>query len=278
MVFLAVKIRRDHELQDYKLLFITDRQQLHPQLTSTFRRTLDETVYDAKSIRELKSLLQRTSSDLITGMMQKFQDKSQDIEEQKTYPSDRIIVLCDEAHRTQYGTFSSFMNQVLPNAPKIAFTGIPLITTDKTRNEFGSYIDTYTIEQSVADGATVQILYEGRQPKTKVTGDSLDDLFDQYFADYTEEEREEIKRRYGTQQAILEAPARIREVCQDILKHYQKVVQPNGLKAMIVTTSRNAAVTYKEVMEEIDAPESAVIISGDHNDPQRLAQHTDGSQ
>ena len=130
----------------------------------------------------------------------------------------------------------------------------------------------------MADGATVQILYEGRQPKTKVTGDSLDDLFDQYFADQTAEEREEIKRRYGTQQAILEAPARIKEVCQDILKHYREVVQPNGLKAMIVTTSRNAAVTYKEMMEEIDAPESAVIISGDHNDPQRLAQHTDGSK
>ena len=86
------------------------------------------------------------------------------------------------------------------------------------------------------------------------------------------------ERRYGTQQAILEAPARIKEVCQDILKHYQEVVQPNGLKAMIVTTSRNAAVTYKEMMEEVDAPESAVIISGDHNDPKRLAQHTDGSK
>lgn len=105
--------------------------------------------------------------------MQKFQDRSEKIEQQKPYLSDRIIVLCDEAHRTQYGTFASFMNQVLPNVPKIAFTGTPLITTDKTRNEFGSYIDTYTIEQSVADGATVQILYEGRQPKTKVTGDKL---------------------------------------------------------------------------------------------------------
>ena len=77
------------------------------------------------------------------------------------------------------------MNQVLPNGPKIACTGTPLITTDKTRNEFGSYIDIYTIEQAVSDRTTVQILYEGRQPKTKVTGDSLGELFDQYFADRT---------------------------------------------------------------------------------------------
>ena len=100
------------------------------------------------------------------------------------------------------------MNQVRPNVPKIAFTGTPLITADKTRNEFGSYIDIYTIEQAVADGTTVQILYEGRQPKTKVTGDSLDELFDQYFADRTDKEKEQIKRRYGTQQAIPEAPDR----------------------------------------------------------------------
>ena len=108
------------------------------------------------------------------------------------------------------------MNQVLPNGPKIACTGTPLITTDKTRNEFGSYIDIYTIEQAVSDRTTVQILYEGRQPKTKVTGDSLDELFDQYFADRTDKEKEQIKRRYGTQQAIPEAPDRIREICRDM--------------------------------------------------------------
>ncbi len=79
---------------------------------------------------------------------------------------------------------------VLPRtAPKIAFTGTPLIKSRKTNNEFGTYIDTYTIEQAVRDGATVQILYEGREARTKVTGDSLDRLFDAYFGDRTNEER-----------------------------------------------------------------------------------------
>ena len=106
----------------------------------------------------------------------------------------------------------------------------------------------------MADGATVQILYEGRQPKTKVTGDSLDNLFDQYFADYSRQEKEQIKNRYGTQQAILEAPDRIKQICQDMVQHYRSVVEPNGFKAMIVTASRQAAVTYKETMDQIDAP------------------------
>ena len=106
----------------------------------------------------------------------------------------------------------------------------------------------------MADGATVQILYEGRQPKTKVTGDSLDNLFDQYFADYSEQEKEQIKNRYGTQQASLEAPDRIKQICQDMVQHYRQVVEPNGFKAMIVTTSRQAAVTYKETIDQIDAP------------------------
>ena len=90
--------------------------------------------------------------------------------------SEKIIVLADEAHRTQYGTLGAAMNTALPNAPRIAFTGTPLIKTQKTTNVFGSYIDTYTIEQAVKDGATIQILYEGREPVVRVTGDSLDSL------------------------------------------------------------------------------------------------------
>jgi type I restriction enzyme R subunit len=158
---------------------------------------------------------------------------------------------------------------------KIAFTGTPLIKSMKTNNEFGSYIDTYTIEQAVADGATVQILYEGREVKLKVTGDSLDSLFDEYFSDKTEEERLEIRKKHGTQLAILEAPQRIRRVCIDLLKHYNEHIYPNGFKAMIVTSSRNAAITYKEILDELGAPESAVIISGDHNDPPRFRDYTD---
>ena len=278
MVFLTLKIRRDPALRDYKLVFITDRTQLDTQLTATFQNTQSETIHHANSVRDLKELLQTDSSDIVTAMVQKFQESADESEFPVLNESDKIIVLADEAHRTQYGTLGAAINVALPNAPKIAFTGTPLIKSEKTTNEFGSYIDTYTIEQSVEDGATVQILYEGREARVDVTGDSLDSLFDEYFGDRTEEEQAAIKRKYANARSVLEAPQRIRRVCIDILKHYREHIQPNGFKAMIVTSSRYAAITYKEMMDELEAPESAVIISGDHNDEQRYWDYTDGTK
>ena len=278
MVFLILKIRRDPSLRDYKLVFITDRTQLDTQLTTTFQNTQSETIHHAESVRDLKELLQTDSSDIVTAMVQKFQESAEASEFPVLNESDKIIVLADEAHRTQYGTLGAAINVALPNAPKIAFTGTPLIKSEKTSNEFGAYIDTYTIEQSVEDGATIQIVYEGREARVSVTGDSLDSLFDEYFGDRTEEKQAAIKRKYANARSVLEAPQRIRRVCIDILKHYREFIQPNGFKAMIVTSSRYAAITYREMMDELEAPESAVIISGDHNDEQRYWEYTDGTK
>ena len=275
MVFLTMKIRKDSDLKDYKLVFLTDRTQLDNQLNSTFANTQGQSIYSAKNVKELSQLLKKDASDIVTGMMQKFREGSETEISGMLNSSDRILIICDEAHRTQYGTFATFMNEALPNATKLAFTGTPLMKSEKTANEFGSYIDTYTIEQSVEDGATVNIIYEGREPKTKIEGSSLDQLFDKYFSDKTAEEKAKIRDKYGTRKAILEAKNRVRDVCKDILIHYETSVKPNGFKAMIVTNSRNAAVTYKEVLDELNAPESAVIISGDNNDPGRLRQYTD---
>ena len=105
-------------------------------------------------------------------MVQKFQENADESEFPVLNESENIIVLADEAHRTQYGSLGAAINVGLPNASKIAFTGTPLIKSEKTSQEFGSYIDTYTIEQSVEDGATIQILYEGREARVDVTAES----------------------------------------------------------------------------------------------------------
>ena len=132
MVFLTLKIRRDPELRDYKMVFITDRTQLDTQLTATFENTQNETIHHADSVRDLKELLQNDASDIITAMVQKFQESA----EEEGFPvlneSNKIIVLADEAHRTQYGTLGAAINVGLPNAAKIAFTGTPLIKSEKT--------------------------------------------------------------------------------------------------------------------------------------------------
>jgi len=286
MVMLAIKMRRDPILKQYKLVFITDRTQLDEQLSTTFRDAQGETVYNANSVKELKSLIQKDSSDLVTAMVQKFADleKSQTSASGKhkvasgfenLNPSDKIIVLADEAHRTQFGGLAMTINAALPNAPKVGFTGTPLLKTQKMDQAFGGYIDEYKINEAVDDGATVRILYEGREVKTEVAGTSLDTLFEEYFGEYSEDEQREIKKKYGVERAVREAPARIRWVCIDLLKHYKETVLPDGFKAMIVVGSRHAATVFKKTLDELGAPNSEVIISGDHNDLPYIAQYTD---
>lgn len=274
MAFLATKIRRDPSLKDYKMVFITDRTDLHRQLTDNFKEVLDETVIEAKNVAHFKELLAQDSSDLITGMLQKFQERELDVFEELN-PSEKIVVLIDEAHRGHYKTFGANINTALPNAPKIALTGTPLMKNDKTQKEFGSYIDQYTIEQAVQDGATVQIIYEGRESQTKVTGDSLDKLFETYFKEYTQEERDQIIRKHGKEIAVLEAPKRIEMIAADILDHYRNKIEPEGFKAQIVAASRRAAILYKEAIERLNGPECAVIISGNHNDDEFYKRHTE---
>lgn len=282
MVMLAVKMRRDPELQQYKLVFVTDRTQLDTQLSATFRDAQNETVYNATSVAKLRELLAKDSSDIVTAMVQKFQEaeaESAQGDPDKAFtdlnPSDKIIVLADEAHRTQFGNLAATINAALPNAPKIGFTGTPLLKAQKMGQAFGGYIDEYKINEAVDDGATVRIIYEGRQVQTDVVGDSLDALFEEYFKDCTDDEKREIKKKYGVERAVREAPARIRWVCLDLLKHYREHIQPNGFKGMIVVGSRYAATLYKQTLDELGAPPSEVIISGNHNDEPIYAPYTD---
>lgn len=278
MVMLAVKMRRDPELQQYKLVFVTDRTQLDSQLSNTFRAAQSETIYNASSVAELKTLLSRDSSDIVTAMVQKFQEAEADGDFSDLNPSDKIIVLADEAHRTQFGNLAATINAALPNAPKIGFTGTPLLKTQKMSDAFGGYIDEYKINEAVEDGATVRIIYEGRQVQTEVIGKPLDALFDELFSDYSDDEKREIKKKYGVERAIREAPMRIRWVCIDLLKHYREHVQPNGFKAMIIVGSRYAAVLFKKTLDELGAPPSEVIISGNHNDEPIYTPYTNAAK
>lgn len=277
MVMLAVKMRRDPELQQYKLVFITDRTQLDSQLSATFRAAQNETIYNANSVADLRELLQRDASDIVTAMVQKFQDAEAEGNFIDLNTSDKIIVLADEAHRTQFGNLAATINAALPNAPKIGFTGTPLLKTQKMDQAFGGYIDQYKINEAVDDGATVRIIYEGRQVQTEVVGSSLDALFDEYFHDYSPEEQAEIKKKYGVERAVREAPARIRWVCIDLLKHYREKIQPDGFKGMIVVGSRYAAILFKKTLDGLGAPPSEVIISGNHNDEAIYTPYTNAA-
>ncbi len=167
--------------------------------------------------------------------------------------SEEILVLVDEAHRSHTRTLHRNLRKALPNAAIIGFTGTPILSQEKTetREIFGEFIDKYLLQDAELDGATVPILYEGRTADGLVKdAPGLDQLFEDMFRDYTPEELAVIKAKYATEGDVLEAPLLIEQKARDMLRHYVGVVLPEGFKAQVVATSRQAAVTYQEKLEQ----------------------------
>lgn len=270
MLWLAVKLRRHTVLENPTIVVVTDRIDLDSQIIGTFERCGFPNPVQADSVKGLKDLLRAGNGQTIMTTIQKFQEL-----ESEEYLSDasNVFVMVDEAHRTQYKSLAANMRKALPNACFLGFTGTPIDKNDRsTLRTFGPYIHTYTIEEAVRDGATVPIYYESRLPEVKVQGENLDVLFDRYFKEYDTREREEIKRRYGTERAVALAKSRLQAICLDIIGHYEKFILPNKFKAQIVAQSREAAAMYKEILDEMNAPPSAVLISPNNNDPESLAK------
>ncbi|MFD2171026.1 type I restriction endonuclease subunit R [Tumebacillus lipolyticus] len=270
MLYLAVKLRRQAELGNPTIVVVTDRKDLDLQISATFRRCGFPNPNRAETVADLRRLLRLGSGNTIMTTVQKFQEA--DSEDDKVLSTDHnIFVLVDESHRTQYKGLAANMRTALPNACYLGFTGTPIDKKDKsTTRTFGTYIDTYTIQQAVDDGATVPILYESRMPDLQIEGRSLDAIFDRMFANYEEEDRERIKQKYATSEAITAAPKRIEAICMDIIDHYEKHIAPNGFKAQIVAVNRETAILYKKMLDKLNAPESVVIISGNNNDAEEL--------
>lgn len=271
MLWLAVKLKHLPKFENPLLVIVTDRIDLDTQIKGTFERCGFPNPLSPESGRELSHIIRDGQGQTVLATIQKFQELE---EGASLTDSENVFVMVDEAHRTQYNKIAAIMRQAMPNACFIGFTGTPIDKKDRsTLRTFGSYIHTYTIEQAVQDGATVPIYYESRLPNIQIQGSNLDELFDRYFAEYTEEQRAEIKQKYATEDAIAIASSRIETICLDIIKHYEEFILPNGFKAQIVVNSREAAVIYKETLDRLNAPASAVIMSQSNNDPERLAKH-----
>lgn len=276
MLWLALKLRRDKIHENPTIVIVTDRRDLDDQITKTFVACGFANPERAEGVKHLRTLLKGTAGKTILTTVHKFQEVQAPGDRNKRrakeeYPelstSENIFVLADEAHRTQYGGLAANLRKAVPNATFFGFTGTPIDKKDRsTLTTFGGYIDTYTIEQAVADGATVPIFYEGRLPELRILGNNLDALFERVFADRTKEEREEIKKKYARESAIAGAPKRIEAICLDLLEHYTNHIQPNKFKAQIVTCSREVACLYKKTLDKLNAPQSAVIISSSNDD------------
>ncbi|MBN6741788.1 type I restriction endonuclease subunit R [Acidithiobacillus sp. MC6.1] len=294
MLFFAGKLIQLPDLQNPTLLVLTDRNDLDGQLFGTFARgkeLLRQKPVQADSRAHLRELLQRASGGVVFSTIQKFSPDSK----LDTHPllSERrnIIVLADEAHRSQYELvtgFAAHMRVALPNATFVAFTGTPLELEDRdTRNIFGDYIDIYDIQRAVEDGATVPIYYDSRLVKLDLP-ESQHDFLDASFEEITEDEesdiREQMKTRWAQLEALVGAPKRIQQVAEDLLQHWEarKATQPYPNKAMVVCMSRRIAVDLYDAIirlrpdwdaQEDDRGRIKVIMTGSASDPLAYKPH-----
>ena len=270
MLWLATKLRRERRLRNPTIVIVTDRTQLDKQITETFRRSGFPAPEHADSTRDLRRLLSAHSGRTIMTTIQKFEDAlaTPDGQLDELNPSEDVVVMVDEAHRTQYGTLGAKMAKALPRAVFIGFTGTPIDKgfSRSTMRRFGPLIDAYTIPQSVADRVTVPIYYEARLPELTIQGpNTLDKLFDALFSDEPEEVLRQIRRRYANKETVAEAEQRIEMIALDIAEHFTKVIQPNGFKAQVVAPSRSAAVKYAERLTAFGL-DAYPIITTDNND------------
>ena len=276
MVFFVRKLRSQKDLKDYKVIIMVDRKDLENQLSDVAKLTgefKDKNIVGSR--KELVPKLSDSSSDLNMVMVHKFVQEELKhskalmkafveegvVPEFKVFEvvnkSDRIIMLIDEAHRTQGGDMGDNIFTAFPNATKIAFTGTPLLTDrhkQKTHERFGGkgeFIDTYKIRQSVDDRATLDIIYIGKTTSDKIIDrDEFDQVFEDVFKERTKEEKEEIQKRYGTMQAYLENMDRLRKIATDLVNHYIDEILPNGYKSMVVASSVLAAARYEYLIKE----------------------------
>lgn len=307
MVFLVRKMRADAQLRRFKVIVVTDRKDLQGQLSVTATLT-GEVVDVAESTNGVKALARRKGPGLIFATIQKYRDPDSagdapltaddlpKVEEPKAIykaeekfevlnEDDSILVLVDEAHRTQAGDLHANLLAGLPNCARIGFTGTPIIMGDKKRTHeiFGAFIDRYTIKEAEADGATVPVLYEGRTANGAIKdGASLDELFEDLFRQHSKEELEAIKKKYATKGHIFDAPALIADKARDILRHYVTNILPNGYKAQVVAYSRLAAIRYFEALraarDELLAEAQALSAEDKALDDEALCQRPVGVQ
>ncbi|RDB42648.1 type I restriction endonuclease subunit R [Halomonas sp. DQ26W] len=283
MVFLARMLRASRDLHDYKILLINDRVDLEDQLAET-ATLIGGRVNVIESRQALRSDLAGDCSDINMVMAHKFQLQDQSLplsvaEALGTYQaipgketfgvvndSSRIVLMIDEAHRTQGSDLGENIFEAFPNAARIAFTGTPLITErhgeKKTVKRFGEYIDTYKLMDAVEDGTTLQILYEGRTADAALNDKhGFETQFENLFKDRSEEELLAIKKKYGATGDLLEAEQRIEAIAKDMVKHYLEHIFPNGFKAQVVCHSKLAAVRYQKAIHQALADTASAMQS-----------------
>ena len=311
MVFFSGKLIIEPRMENPTLVILTDRNDLDEQLHETFtncQQLLRQEPQKAESRKELRQLLKVASGGIVFTTIQKFMPMPADIvqpenENVVNEPSveyigadiqalserKNIVVIADEAHRSQYDFIDGFakhLRDALPNATFIGFTGTPIETTDKnTQAVFGNYVDIYDIQQAVNDKATVPIFYESRLAKVHFNEDekvSLDEQFEELTEGEELSNRQQMRQKWTRLEAIVGNPNRLQKIAEDLVYHFEQRNAVLDGKAMIVCMSRRICVELYEAIIKIrplwhsdddDKGTIKVIMTGSSSDALNMQAH-----
>lgn len=259
MVMMAKALALNTEIPNPRVIVVTDRTDLDRQIKNTFH-SCGLYPEQAKSGRHLIDLVEERQADVIITLINKFAAALN--VRNFADPSPNVFVLVDESHRSQHGNFHPRMRQVFPNGCYLGFTGTPLMRKEKsTFTKFGGLVDTYTIDQAVADGAVVPLLYEGRHSETEVNQKPIDTWFERYCQGLTEKQKADLKKKYSRISSINKADQVIYARAFDISEHYRQNWQGTGFKAQLVAPGKREALKYRQYLEQFGHVTSEVIIS-----------------
>jgi len=277
MFFTAWKLRFDKKLKNPKVFVLVDRVDLDDQLYNTFVNCGGQNVIRVESRRDLERKIQSPERGIFISTIQKFSELGDEVKNL----DENIIVLSDEAHRDNEGISAINLRNAMTNAFFFGFTGTPIdrVTLNTHRN-FGEegerYLDYYSIQQSVDDGATLPVTYEARLSKFFIDEEQLDKQFDELTTDLSEKDKDIIAKKYGKKEVVVKLDKRMQAIARDIVEHFKLYVEPAGFKAQIVCYDREATAKYKKLLDELVPKNwSEVIYSpGDANtDPEELRKY-----
>ena len=302
MAFYAGRLVLHPAMQNPTVVVLTDRNDLDDQLFSTFSMCHDlirQTPVQAESREDLQRLLNRDSGGVIFTTIQKFSPEKGD--EYPVLTSRRnVVVIADEAHRSQYGLkakvkkdtgeisygFAKYLRDALPGASFIGFTGTPIEADDvNTPRIFGDYIDIYDISRAVEDGATVPLYYESRLARIELDENErphLDEAVDAEFEDEDEIQQEALKRKWSGIEALVGSEKRLKLIAEDIVKHFEARTATLEGKGMIVCMSRRICVALYDALvalrpewhsKDDDKGALKIVMTGSASDPQEWQQH-----
>lgn len=264
MVFAAQKLRMHRELGNPTVMIVVDRIDLDTQITATFNAADIPNMIGASARNELHDLLAADTRKIIITTIHKFAEAGGRLNERSN-----IIVMVDEAHRTQEGDLGRRMREALPNAFLFGLTGTPINKRDRnTFWAFGAeedeqgYMSRYSFQDSIRDKATLPLHFEAVDVKLHIDRVAIDEAYARMTDQLSEEDRDDLAKRAAKMAVLIKAPERVNAICRHIVGHFAEKVEPNGFKAQVVTFDRECCVLYKRAMDElIGGDASAVVMS-----------------